>query len=182
MKHVSTASLQSQISSQLNGHQQMKAIQSNQRCKHQQPSFWALYFGMHKVFCSSISLKKRKNHQITLNYWCIWRKKLTKMATNEEEKSALSPRQCTVSLVNHKNDKSIWIALWIASTHTLFSWSGPQQLLAICRPLNILQGKRFGPNEEVISETEMHFEAKEKLFYKRGIKLLEKHWKETVDE
>ena len=38
----------------------------------------------------------------------------------------------------------------------------------------MLQGKRFGSNEEVISETETYFEAKEKLFYKKGIKLLEK--------
>ena len=37
----------------------------------------------------------------------------------------------------------------------------------------MLQEKRFGFNEEVISETEMYFEAKDKLFYKKGIKLLE---------
>ena len=29
----------------------------------------------------------------------------------------------------------------------------------------ILQGKRFGSNEEIISETEAYFEAKDKLFY-----------------
>ena len=34
----------------------------------------------------------------------------------------------------------------------------------------MLQGKRFGSNEEVISETEAYFEAKDKLFYKKGIK------------
>ena len=38
----------------------------------------------------------------------------------------------------------------------------------------IIQGKRFGSNEEVISETETYFEAKDKSFYKKGIKLLEK--------
>ena len=31
----------------------------------------------------------------------------------------------------------------------------------------MLQGKRFGSNEEVISKTEMYFEAKDKLFYKK---------------
>ena len=38
----------------------------------------------------------------------------------------------------------------------------------------MLQGKRFGSNEEVISETEAHFVAKDKSFYKKkGIELLE---------
>ena len=40
----------------------------------------------------------------------------------------------------------------------------------------LLQGKVFGSNEEVISETETYFEAKDKLFYKKGIELLEKCW------
>ena len=50
MKHGSTTSLQSQISSQLSGLHQMKTVQSKQRCKHQQAWFWPLYFGMCKVF------------------------------------------------------------------------------------------------------------------------------------
>ena len=38
----------------------------------------------------------------------------------------------------------------------------------------MLQGKRFGSNEEVIAETEAYFEAKDKSFYKHGIEKLEK--------
>ena len=57
-----------------------------------------------------------------------------KMATNEEEKSTLSPRQCTMSQVDRDDGKTTWIALRIASTPTLFSWSSPQQLPAVCRP------------------------------------------------
>ena len=34
----------------------------------------------------------------------------------------------------------------------------------------------FGSNEEVISETEEYFEAKEKSFNKKDINLLEKRW------
>ena len=60
MKHGSTTSLWSQISSQLSGQQQVKAIQTEQRHKHQQVKFWPPYFRMHKVFCSSITLKKEK--------------------------------------------------------------------------------------------------------------------------
>ena len=33
----------------------------------------------------------------------------------------------------------------------------------------MLQGKRFGSNEEVISETEAYFEAKDKSFYKKAL-------------
>ena len=40
MKHGSTTSLWSQIDSQLSGQQHVKAVQSNQRHKHQQARFW----------------------------------------------------------------------------------------------------------------------------------------------
>ena len=70
-------------------------------------------------------------------------------ATNEE-KSALSPRQYTVSQVDCNEVKTTWIALRIAFAPTLCSRSGPKQLLAVCRP----QRKRFGSNEEGITETE----------------------------
>ena len=44
----------------------------------------------------------------------------------------------------------------------------------------MLLGKRFGSNEEVILETEMYFEVKDKLFYEKGIELLEKHWNQCI--
>ena len=44
----------------------------------------------------------------------------------------------------------------------------------------MLQGKRFGSNKEVISETKAYFESKEKLFYKKGIKFLENHWNQYI--
>ena len=73
MKHGSSASLWSQIASQLSGQQQVKTVQSNQRHKHQQASFRLPYFGM-----CIISSFEARNRLIT--------------ATNEEEK-----RQCTVT-------------------------------------------------------------------------------------
>ena len=78
MKRGFTNSLQSQTSSQLSGQQQVKAVQSDQRRKHQQARFWPLYFGMCKVFCSLIILKKEKPSiaNIIQHCWCIWRKKL----------------------------------------------------------------------------------------------------------
>ena len=41
------------------------------------------------------------------------------------------------------------------------------------------KGKRFGSNKEVILETEVYFEAKDKLF-KKVIELLEKRWKQCI--
>ena len=47
-------------------------------------------------------------------------------------------------------------------------------------PKRILQGKRFGSNNEVISETEAYFEVKDKSFHKKSIELLEKHWNQFI--
>ena len=44
----------------------------------------------------------------------------------------------------------------------------------------MLQEKRFGSNEEVISETEAYSEAKDKSFYKNDIELLEKRWNQCI--
>ena len=44
----------------------------------------------------------------------------------------------------------------------------------------MLQVKRFGSSEEILSETEANFEAKDKSFYKIGIELLEKRWDQCI--
>ena len=43
-----------------------------------------------------------------------------------------------------------------------------------------LQGKRFYSKEEVITETNAYFEAKDKSFYKKGIEMVEKRWTDCV--
>ena len=43
----------------------------------------------------------------------------------------------------------------------------------------MLQENRFRSNE-VISEAEVYFEAKEKSFYKKGMELLGKHWNQCI--
>ena len=92
-----------------------------------------------------------------------------KTATNEE-KSALSPRQCTVSQVNRYDGK-----LHELLPHLPYSPDqGPRYYWLFADLKRMLQRKRFGSNEEVISETEPYFEAKDKLLYKKGIDLLEK--------
>ena len=44
----------------------------------------------------------------------------------------------------------------------------------------MLQGKKFGSNEEVVAETEAYFENKDEAFYKKGIDKLEKRWNECI--
>ena len=44
----------------------------------------------------------------------------------------------------------------------------------------MLQRKTFDSNEEVISENEAYFEAKDKSFYKKGIEWLEKRWNQCI--
>ena len=70
---------------------------------------------------------ERKNHQQWTLYSIIGAfegRNRQKTATNEE-KSALSPRQRTVSQVGGNNSKTTWTALWTASISTLSSRSGP---------------------------------------------------------
>ena len=57
---------------------------------------------------------------------------------------------------------------------------GPSDYWLFADLKRMLQRKWFGSIKEVISETEVCFEAKEKSFYKKGIKLLEKHWNQTI--
>ena len=44
----------------------------------------------------------------------------------------------------------------------------------------MLQGKRFGSNEEVIAETKAYFESKDETFYKKTIEKLEKRWDQCI--
>ena len=81
----------------MNQQQQMKAIQSEQRCKHQQARFWPLYFKKERTINSEyyIALLVHLKEEIA-----------KKTTTNEEEKSTLSPRLCTVSLVDCSDSKT----------------------------------------------------------------------------
>ena len=44
----------------------------------------------------------------------------------------------------------------------------------------MFQGQRFYSNEEVITETNAYFEAKDKSLYKKSIEMLEKRWTDCV--
>ena len=65
--------------------------------------------------------------------------------------------------------------------HPLYSLDlAPRDYYLFADLKRMLQVKRFGSNEEVISETEAYFEAKNKSFYKKDIGMLEKCWNECI--
>ena len=79
---------------------------------------------------------EKKNYQLWMLYCIIGAfegRNYQKTVTNKEEKSALSPRQCTVSQIDRNDGKTIWIAHRTASIATLLSRSRPQEQLAVCR-------------------------------------------------
>ena len=66
-----------------------------------------------------------------------------KTTLNEEEKSALSLKQCIVSQDVRNNNKIARIALRISSPSTVFSGSGSQRLLPARRPKSNAPGKEI---------------------------------------
>ena len=77
-----------------------------------------------------------------------------KTARNEEEKSALPPRQCTVSQVDHNNDKlrELHFELLPHPPYSPNLASSDYWLFTGIK--RMLQGKEFDSNEDVILETE----------------------------
>ena len=71
--------------------------------------------------------------------------------------------------VNENDGKIVWIRLRIASPPTVLSRSRPSDYWLFADLKKMPQGKRFGSNEELITETEACFESKYKSFYKHGI-------------
>lgn len=78
----------------------------------------------------------------------------------DEENSALSSRQCTVSQVDKNDGNNTENALPIVSASTTFARFGPYLLLSIHRPSGFA-AKRFGSNNEVITETVTYFVSEE---------------------
>ena len=170
-------SLQSQINSQLSGQQQVKAVQSDQRRKHQQAKFWPSYFGMGKVFCYIYYLEKERT--INSEYYIallVWRKKLPKNSHKWRKKALLHQDNalCHKSIATMAKLHELHFELLLHPAYS--SDLAPSDYWLFEDLKRMLQGKRLGSNEEAISETEAYFEAKDKSFNKKGIKLLKKHW------
>ena len=126
LKHGSTTLLLSLISSQLNEQQQVKGVKATKDTNINRQGFSLCILGRARyLFIDYLE----KGRTIDSEYYigllvCLEEEIAKKTTTDEEEKSALSPRQCTRSQVNRNDGITTWIVLWIASALTLFSRSG----------------------------------------------------------
>ena len=175
----------------------MKAVQSDQRRKYQQARFRPLYFGMHKVFCSSITVRKEEPSiaNIIKHYWCVWKKikkmikkkkkkkkNHQKMATNEK-KSALSSRHCTMS-----QDVISQLQQWQKYMNCTSDCFCIDPILQIWPPMttSCLQTSKECSRERDLALMKKwyrklkHILRPKTLFYKKGIELLEKHWNQCI--
>ena len=93
---------------------------------------------------------------------------IAKKRPQMKKKNALSPRQYIVSQVDRNEDKLHDLHLELLP-HSPYP---PDLILSnywqFAKLKRMLQGKRFGSIEEVISETKLYFEAKDKSFYKKA--------------
>lgn len=134
--------LQNRNSSHLSGQLSAKVAQSDRKRKCQLVKFWPRFFWDSRGVLLIDCLEKGRIINITLRYWCDWRKKLQKTIPNKEE-SPLSPRKCTVSQVDGNDGQIAQIAFWFASSSTVFTGSRSQQLLPVCRP------EKNAPKEDI---------------------------------
>ena len=100
MKHGSTTSLQSQIGSQLSeSHLKQPKTQTSAGMV-LSSIFWDVQ-GI--LFIDYLEKRRTINSEY---YIGAFERNFQKTATNEEEKSSLSPRQCTMSQVNRNDGKT----------------------------------------------------------------------------
>ena len=178
MNHGSTTTLRSQISSQLSGQQQLKAIQSDQRCKHQQAKFWVVQ-GI--LFINYLEKVRTINSEYYIALLVSLKEEINKKQPQMKKKKKKV-------LVHHDNalcHKSITMMAKLHELHfklLLHPLYSPDLTLCnywlFAELQRMLQEKRFVSNEEVI--TEAYFEAIEKSFYKKVTELLDKHWNQCI--
>ena len=131
-------------------------------------------FGLHILGCARYFVHwltwERKNHQLWISYSIIGvfegrncQKMATKVFFYQDRLTSRSQQW-----QNYMNCTSNCFC-----THPSDYW-----LFADLK--RMFQGKRFGSNEAVISETEVYFEAKDKWLCKKGIELLEKRWNQCI--
>ena len=143
----------SQIDSQLSGQQQVKAIQNDQRCKHAQARIWPLYFGMRKVFCSSITLRKEEPSIANI------------IGAFEKKQPQMKKKMCSFTKTNAVCHKSV---------ATMPQW------LLVCRPQKNAPGKEIWLQyRRDIGNWDVLW-GQRQMFDKKGIELFEKHWSPCI--
>ena len=138
---------------------------------------------MRKVFCSSITLRKEEPSiakQILYSIIGAFEgRNHQKMATNEEKVLFHQDNgPCHKSIAIMAKLYELHFELVPQPPHSPDLASSNYWLLADLK--RMLQGMRFGSSEEVILETEVYIKAKDKSFYTKGIKLVEKCWDQCI--
>ena len=140
-----------------------KTVQSDQKRKRQLVRFWPPYFGIHMVFYLSITLRKEE---------------IAKKRPYKKKKKVLFHQD---SVPCHKLIATMVKLHFELLPHPPFSlYLAPSNYYLFAEVKRMLQGKRFGFNEEVITETEACYEAKDKSLYKKGMEMLEKRRNECI--
>ena len=173
-KHSSTTSLRSQIDSQLSGQQRVKAVQNDQRHKHQQARFW----DAQGILFIDYLEKERILHDIT---GALEGRNRQKTARNEKEKVFFHQDNALRHKLIATMAKLYELHFELLPQPPYSPDLAPSDYWLFADLKRILRGKRLGSNKEVISETKAYFKAKDKSFYKKGIELLEKRWNQCIN-
>ena len=133
---------------------------------------------MHKVFCSSITLRKEEpsTANIILHYWCVWRKKSPQNGHKWRKKISFSKTMLCVTsrLQLCQNYMNCHFELL---PHPAYSPElVPCDYCCLQTSNNAL--KIFSSNEEV--KLRRILRPKTNLSTKKGIKLLEKPWNQCI--
>ena len=138
-------------------HQQVKAIQSHQRCKHQQARFWPPYFGMHNKFSLSITLKNERtiNREYHIALMVRLKEEITKKWPQMKKEVLFHQDNalCHKSIATMAKLHKLHFKLLLHPSYLLDMAPSDYWLFEDLK--RMLQRKRFGSNEEVISETEV---------------------------
>ena len=173
MKHRSTTRHLEQKDRLLSGQQLVKDVQSDQKHKSGLARLWHPYFGTRMVFCLSTILGEVKplTATITWHYRIDWAYK--------SRKNGFTCKKVQFYIDNEPWHKSMKTMVKLNELcfellpHPSYSPNlAPSDYWLFADLKKMLQGKRFGFNEEIIAETEAYFESKDESFYKKGIEKL----------
>ena len=179
MKHKYITTHLKQKYRELSRQQLVKAVQSDQKLNSGLERLRHPYFGTRMVFWLSTILRKVKplTATITWHYWIDWAQELRKDGLTCKRNKC-----CSTKTMHHATSPWKQWSNWMNQasncflTHRILQLWPPSDYYLFADLTKMLQGKRFGSNDEVIAETETYSESKDELSYKKCIVKFEKRW------
>ena len=118
----------------------------------------------------------KKGRTITNKYYIALLVHLKEEIAKKQPQMKKKKCSFTKSQLNCNNGKTTWIAL----LHPPYSPDlAPSDYWLFADLKRMFQGKTFGSNEEVISETEAYLEVKDKSFYKKH-RIVREAWNQCI--